>query len=226
MGVVEVAIVEPNTTTERHNVFERLLAERGVDGYQPEQLKRDDFGKPYLELNKRLIGYNYSSARFSTGSFGLIAIVDDCALGIDIEQWTKQPGNEVFLESIAAPEDERVRGMLGKCGHDVGIALWVIKEAALKCSGEVMLEPSHLAVSMGRDGLFAVGPSQLAKGAILECKVALYELQAKKWPDNLFLCALAVPSIHEKKVSNLKNPKFKGVNWTLSAVGHATHAKQ
>ena len=78
MGVVEVAIVEPNTTPERHNVLERLLAERGVDGYQPEQLKRDDFGKPYLELNKRLIGYSYSSARFSTGSFGLIAIVDDC----------------------------------------------------------------------------------------------------------------------------------------------------
>ena len=123
MGVVELAIVDPNTLTERHRVLAELLAGLGVEKFKPDQLTSDAFGKPYLELDKRQIGYSFSNARHEDGSFGLMALVDGFAVGVDIELWPRRSNDKDFLESIASPEDEAMLGVLSAGGYDASIAL-------------------------------------------------------------------------------------------------------
>ena len=214
--MVELAIIEPNTEVVRHLVLAELLAQRGIENFKPEQLKRDDFGKPYLDLEESLIGYSFSNARFDGGSFGLMALADGSAIGIDVELWPKRSGNQVFVESVAAPEDDVILRGLGMGGYDAGLALWVIKEAALKCSGEVMVDPRNLAVSQYRDGPFRVSPSLLAGAALQEFSVALFELRVEKWPEHLFLCGAAMPQLHSFAQKTLQKISFNAVGWQLS----------
>ena len=218
MGVVELAIVDPNTLTERHRVLAELLAGLGVEKFNPEQLMSDAFGKPYLELDKRQIGYSFSNARHEDGSFGLMALVDGFAVGVDIELWPRRSNDKDFLKSIASPEDEGVLCVLSAGGYDAGIALWVIKEAALKCLGEVMVDPRHLAVSQYRDGLFIVGPSALAGAAHLEVSVKLFELRAEKWPELVFLCGAAMHKQFSTALKDFKVSRFHCVGWQLSSL--------
>ena len=216
MGVVDLAIIEPNTLVERHRILVELLKQKGIDNFTFEQLKRDDFGKPYIELDERLIGYSFSNARFAGESFGLMALADGCAIGVDVELWPRRPNETVFLETVAAPEDKAVLRILGARGYDAGLALWVIKEAALKCSGDVMIDPRHLAVSQSCDKVLRVGPSLAARTAIPEFSVALFDLRFEKWPSHLFLCGAAVAKQHGKVLKTLKNIVSLQNQWLLS----------
>lgn len=216
MSVVEFAIVEPNTLAKRQVILAERMADKGIKNFKPGQLKYDTFGKPYLERDEGLIGYSFSNARFDGGSIGLMALVDGALIGIDVELWPRRPSDKVFLETVASPEDEAVLSVLGNGGYDAGVALWVIKEAALKCSGEVMIDPRHLAVSQSRDGLFHIGPSLTASTAIPMISITLFELRAEKWSELVFLCGAALYYESAKVTQNFRQPFFYGVGWHLS----------
>ena len=216
MGVVEIAIVEPNTPVERHRILVELLEQMGIKSFNSEHLKRNDFGKPYLALDEPLIGYSFSNARFAGGSFGVIALVEGAEIGVDVEFWPRRPSDKVFLETVAAPEDEAVLRILGTQGYDAGLALWVIKEAALKCSGDVMVDPHQLAVSQSRNNELQVGPSSAAGAPVPEFRVALFELRADKCPEHLFLCGIAVTKHFGNTLKAAKNIASHRNEWFLS----------
>jgi hypothetical protein len=84
--------------------------------------------------------------------------------------------------------------MLGSNGNDAGIVLWVLKEAALKCTGEVMTDPPHLAVAHVSRNLFRVKSSASAGAPHPEIDVCLHVLTNETNPSTMLLVGLAMPA--------------------------------
>ena len=193
MTMIDLVIVEPDEAPARDMVLSQLLAQWGIDSFQNDQLKRDGYGKPYLDLPEpRKIGYSSSHARWADGSFGLFALAENCAIGIDVEPWPKKAADAAFLETIAVPEDAASLAHLGGDGYDASTALWVIKETALKCTGEVMIDPRHLAVRRERKGTFLVSSSKMAGAPHPDIRVTLYLLQNIDLRIGLFLVGIGL----------------------------------
>lgn len=218
MTMIDLAIVEPDEASARDMVLSQLLAQRGIEDFHKGLLKRDGYGKPYLDLpGDRKIGYSSSHARWAGGSFGLIALAENCAIGIDVEPWPKKAADAAFLETIAAPEDATSLTHLGGDGYDAGTALWVIKETALKCTGEVMIDPRHLAVRRERKGTFLVSPSQMAGAPHPDIRVTLYLLQNADLRIGLFLVGIGLSASCDAGTANMNVIQKLPQSWKLNS---------
>ena len=148
-------------------------------GTEPIRLSKLSNGKPVIEATSiSKIGYSRSHARVSVGGPTAVAVIEGRDIGLDIEPWPLKDADPDFLKSIASPEDSKVLSVLSLGGHDAGVALWVIKEAALKCTGEVMIDPRDLCVSKKQHGIFQVTSSGRARAPHPDIDVRLINLSS------------------------------------------------
>jgi 4'-phosphopantetheinyl transferase superfamily len=222
---MHLGIVEPDTAPRRIEVLCEMLVTLGQSNTEKLKLVREPNGKQKLECDDgRKWHCNFSRVRNAPQIFGVVAISNETELGIDVEVWPETAADPDFLDSISTSEDAGAIQSLARLNRDAGIALWVIKEAALKCSGDVMIDPRHLTVSEFRDGIYRIGPSLLAGAPVPDVTVALFQMRALKWPDTEFLFAIALP-YHDRRIATTKLvPALTGAGWQIMALKTRTQS--
>ena len=222
---MNIAIVEPDTAGRRIEVLREMLLTLGQRSTGTISLVRESNGKQKLESHDgRKWHCNFSRVRNAPQPFGLVAISNETELGIDVEVWPDSTADADFLDSISTFEDARAIRSLASFDRDAGIALWVIKEATLKCTGDVMIDPRHLTVSPIRDGIYRISPNLLAGAPVPDVIVALFRMKALKWPKTEFLCGVALPYSDKIVDTAPTNPVFAGTGWQIMALKTRTHS--
>lgn len=178
-------------SADRHINLRRAFEHAEIDFSRFETLIQANNGKPVLvllQLGK--LGFSVSHCNETE----MIALLDeDREIGIDLEAWLQREADPAFLQTVASSEDRKAVAMLGSNGNDAGIALWVLKEAALKCTGEVMTDPLHLAVVHVSGNLFKVKSSARAMAPHPEIDVCLHVLIDETNASSMLLVGLAMP---------------------------------
>jgi phosphopantetheinyl transferase len=123
-----------------------------------------------------------------------MGLCDSMEMGLDAEIWPNMTRDKDFLHSIMAPEDEKAVARLHGLHRDTGIALWTIKEAALKCCGAVMTDPRHVAVTTAKEGWWHVSAGALAGAPIPAISVKLLSVWQDQKQDAKILVAVAIAS--------------------------------
>ncbi len=156
-------------------------------------LARQPNGKPIVLVDgaPASVGIGISHARSTEGPLVAIAMIDGYNVGLDIEPLDQAATDADFLTSVASPEDGDVLQRLARLGIDPGRALWCLKEAALKGSGEVMTDPRDLAVR-NRKVLWRITPSHRASAPTPDFDAALFRLSGPQ--ARIVLAAIALPA--------------------------------
>ncbi len=222
---MDIALVEPDTAGRRIEVLREMLLTLGQRNTETINLVREPNGKQKLVSEDGGKWYcNFSRVRNAPKSFGLVVLSGETQHGIDVEVWPESAADADFLESISTFEDARAIRSLASLNRDTGTALWVIKEAALKCTGDVMIDPRHLTVSPFRDGIYRISPSPLAGAPVPDVIVALFSIRALKWPETEFICGVALPYSDRIVETAPTNPVFAGTGWQIMALKTRTHS--
>jgi hypothetical protein len=211
--MIFIAVAELDTVTERRAALDKMFVAAGLDQAGFQAIERDASGKPYLHFEPaQHWAYSLSRFRTSLSPSAVMGVCHDVELGIDAEIWPNRTRDKDFLHSIMAPEDEKAVVRLEGLHRDSGIALWVIKEAALKCCGTVMTDPRHVAITPVKEGWWHVAPGRLAGAPIPEMSVKLLSVWQEQRPEAKILVAVAVQS--------QKMPQIKMVtpHWMCSAL--------
>nr|WP_281409318.1 4'-phosphopantetheinyl transferase superfamily protein [Microvirga terricola] len=164
-------------------------------------------GKPFLS-DGPFFNLSHSGDRI------LIAISQRFDLGLDIEHLTDAPD---ALSAALAEEDQKLLPSLSDSRGHAETILWSIKEAALKLTGEVMVDPRHLSVERRRGGGFRIVPARAAKAPLPEIFVHLIVM------DDGYVAALATyePTVTAKAalawkswpgLSSCASPAGQGLN--------------
>ncbi len=163
-----------------------------IDSLRFERVIHANNGKPVLvliQLGK--VGFSVSHCKETE----MIALLDeDREIGIDLEVWPQREADPAFLQTVASVDDRKALVKLQSNGNDAGIALWVLKEAALKCTGEVMTDPLHLSVAHVSRNLFRVKSSASAGAPHPEIDVCLHVLTSETNASIMLLLGLAMPA--------------------------------
>ena len=184
MSKIELCIVEPDTNEHRQEIVESVLKSSLNLALGSLEFWADGNGKPRLRLaGGPEIFYSFSHARNVEQRFGIAAISLDMAVGIDVELWPLGHADPDFLLAISTKEDDAALSILNLSKRNSGIALWVIKEAALKCTGKVMIDPRCLAVTYESNGIFLVRSSAIAGAPNPDVRVRLLVLRRSHFPD-------------------------------------------
>jgi 4'-phosphopantetheinyl transferase superfamily len=208
----ELALVQPDDAQTRQQVLAELVGHRGIADFQ---IRHDDLGKPHLDISQAVsLSYNFTHGRGEAHSFGVIGLSDGPAIGVDCAVWTEGIFDRDFWASIAAPEDAGLVERLGGKTHDSAVALWVIKEAALKCVGDVMIDPRHISVSSTGGGGFQIGTSSLGRKPLPHIYVQLFVLRPQNVGYARFL--IGVASLTEFSIL-----PFHGKPWTIETLATA-----
>jgi phosphopantetheinyl transferase len=164
----------------------------GIELSRFEKMSQAENGKPILVLDMSCkVGFSVSHCNKTE----VIALLDEeREIGIDLEVWLQREADLAFLQSVASSEDRKAVAMLGSNGNDAGIALWVLKEAALKCTGEVMTDPRDLAVVHVSGNVFKVKPSARAMAPHPEIDVCLHVLIDESNANTMLIVGLAMPA--------------------------------
>lgn len=210
--MIYLAVVEPDEPKTRAVVLAEQLAAMGLTA--PPEFEVGANGKPRLIAGEP-VGFSYTHIRTKQNPFGLMALIEDQDIGVDGEPWPLQAADPAFLQTIATREDEQALAALGADGRDAGIGLWVIKEAALKCIGEVMIDPRNVAVRPIGNNLFQIAQSALATALRPPIHVGVYKLSLQLMPAHLCLVALAVSAASQFEVANMNNVVFWTEHWLL-----------
>mgnify|MGYP002381324726 CR=1 FL=1 len=151
-----------------------------------------DTGKPALQLaDGQVIAYSHARVR-AEGRVAIVhALCRSHEVGLDAEIWANAALDETFLESIRCQEDARTIGLLRHTGRDVATALWVIKEAALKWSGDIMRDPRHVSVTPFSSNRFAIDASTEAGSPVPACHVDVFIASLPDFPTHIPLIAVA-----------------------------------
>ena len=186
MSLVQLALLAADENQEQD--VHDLLARMGDGPDSSFAISRAVGGKPLLQVSASgHFGFSRSHARDS--GLTLLGLVRGHDIGVDIEHWPQGGCNLAFLESVASPEDAKAVAKLGATGRDVGVALWVIKEAALKCTGEVMTDPRDLAVHRQKNGVYRVRSANRASAPHPEIDVRLFTTETM---NTVFLIGVAL----------------------------------
>ena len=199
--MIYLAVVEQDGAAKRGLVLQSLLDAAGLAEAGFQSVSRDESGKPFLQFEPgRHWGYSLSRFRTSNTPSVLMGVCDGMELGIDAEIWPNMTRDKDFLHSIMAPEDDKAIARLQGLPRDTGIALWTIKEAALKCCGAVMTDPRHLAVTAAKEGWWHVSAGALAGAPIPEISVKLLSVWQDQKQDAKILVAVAVASLRMPQI--------------------------
>ncbi len=193
MNKIEICIVEPDSIEQRQQIIEGIIKSSFDLEIGSLKSQTDESGKPRLRsIGGDEIFYSFSHARKVDQPFGIGAISWDTEVGIDVELWPTGHADPDFLKAISTKEDEAAMAILNLRKHDSGIALWVIKEAALKCTGEVMIDPRYLAVTYQGAGTFLVQSSALAGAPHPDIRVRLFVLRGSHLPHEQFVIGISM----------------------------------
>ncbi len=176
------------------------------------EIIRDAKGKPYRRLSTNVLaGVSFSHVRQAKPPFSVVAVCDDPIIGIDAEIWPSGQADPAFLASVASVEDKPILAKLAPLHFDPARFLWVVKEAALKASGEVMVDPRDLAVKMSRNGHIKVSTSRRATAPFEEIGVRILQLRPREG-DETVLLAVAAAGKDAMKIA------FSEPDWTLQTI--------
>ena len=215
MNAIHLSIVEAAVPLDKalRGLFDQLGIGHGVEIKPTRAIN----GKPILDVSSLpAIGYSRSHARIAGGEISAIALVEGRDVGIDIEAWPAHKAEASFLEAVASPEDGKALSTLVAGGRDAGVALWVIKEAALKCTGEVMIDPRDLVVSKIHKGLFAVTTSMRARAPHPDIDVRLFILESEHALNQTLLVGIALARGAHMTNRELRKIQFQNSIWSLS----------
>ena len=174
MSLIRIATFTPST---RSATLAELMTAHGLLGFEPH---KSESGKPFLRAaDGRQAGMAICHVRKASTPFSMMAVSDQAALGIDAEVWPTSESDETFLHSIAAPEDASLISKARKAGRDPVTLLWVLKEAALKASGEVMTDPRHITVNLSPKGHIEASTSASATAPLPRSILRVFELSTK-----------------------------------------------
>ena len=152
----------------------KLLHSCGLTGFEPRLAAS---GKPYLlAANGVTAGLSITHVRSAAPPFSIMAVCNLAAIGIDAEVWPKGSADAAFLASLAAFEDRPFIAKALATGRNPATLLWVLKEAALKASGEVMINPQHLTVGLSANSQIQVLPSAAATAPLPRTMLRVFEL--------------------------------------------------
>ena len=200
--MIFLAIVESDGPEARAQALSELLAASGLERLGFLGLGWLESGKPFLKFNDpQRAGYSLSKFRSGNKVSAVMALCSGHDIGVDAEIWPQPSDDPGFLASIAAPEDQKAVEVLQDWGPDAATALWVIKEAALKCCDEVAIDPRHVSVTPAKAGLWLVTPGRLAGRPFPPMTVQMVTLTGGAKPGREVLASVAVPI---EKVSQIK----------------------
>ncbi len=176
--MIGITLSSFNSAT-REATLQRLLAAEGLGDAKPH---RSPTGKPYLEAaSGAASGLAITHVRKGPTPISIMAISREALLGLDAEFWPEANADMAFLHSIAAPEDAPLIKQLASTGRDAATFLWVIKEAALKASGEVMTDPRCISVELSPNGHFWAATSRSSAKPVAEACVHIWRFSARDW---------------------------------------------
>ncbi len=180
MDDIYLTVSETCPPSSRNALINGILGFMGFKN--PEfSLLPDANGKPQMIMpDETIVGYAHSHVRGLKSTLSLIGIVRGREIGVDVEPWPAQAADPDLLKTVSCAQDSAALILLGKSGRDAAIALWVIKEAALKCTGEVMVDPCDLVVSIVSPDLFRVDSSDRASAPHPQIDVRLLEITVRQ----------------------------------------------
>ena len=184
MPLIRIATFSEST---RSATLAELIVAHGLAGSEPQ---KSESGKPYLRAaDGRMAGLAICHVRKAIIPFSVMAVSDETAIGLDAEVWPKIASDEAFLRSIAAREDAPLIARARQAGRDPATLLWILKEAALKASGEVMTDPRHITVSLSPNGHIEASTSAAATAPLPRSMLRVFELSAKTTERDVILAA-------------------------------------
>ena len=173
-----------------------LTKAQGLGKFEPQKAES---GKPFLQdIDGRQAGLAISHVRRATPPFSIMAVCEMATLGIDAEAWPKGGADEPFLTSIAAAEDANIITKALAAGRNPTTLLWVLKEAALKASGDVMMDPRHLTVGQSTNGHIQASASSVATAPLLRCMLRVFEMHTNATEQSIIL-AVGIADIDDTK---------------------------
>ena len=173
-----------------------LTLAHGLVNFTPQKAET---GKPYLlGHDSHKAGLSISHVRTATPPFSIIAVSMVPAIGVDAETSPKRCMDENFLISIAAPEDANIITKARAAGRDPATLLWVLKEAALKASGEVMTDPRHLTLGLSTNGHIQASASGAATAPLPRCILRVFEMHTNATEQRIIV-SLAIVDIGGSK---------------------------
>lgn len=184
MAIVHIATF---TAADRAEAAKALCAKIGAPGAEPAKAAN---GKPFLKSSGKMLGLAVTHLRLASPPLSLMAVSDCPGLGIDAELWPARGDDMAFLTTVSSPEDYPLVQRLHRQGRDGGRFLWVAKEAALKASGDVMTDPSHVKLQAEGNRLVATA-SRLATAPFADVRLALFATAPAPGRDP-FLLAVAL----------------------------------
>ena len=192
---------------------ERALARMISDlGLTHANLIRDDYYKPFLQTpDGQIFGLGVTHIRKVAKPFSLMAASTCPQLGLDAEVWNLASRDDVFLKSVMATEEAKLAQAVNARGQDAGVFLWVGKEAALKTSGTVMVDPRHLALRQVGANYFRTEPSKAATAPITPANVWFYTYTAPQLDQQVLLAVAVADNPQPVKSISLKAEKLPGL---------------
>jgi phosphopantetheinyl transferase len=219
MMSIHLTLVDPAPQVSGESSIRQALGAVGLTSDQAFEIRRAPNGKPWIDFeHTQVVGFSPSYTQLEGRKLALIALVHGQDIGVDVELWPDDKADKAFLDTVAAAEDTGTLVSLSKSSHDAGVALWVIKEAALKCTGDVMTDPRDLAVTARRDGLYRVSPSMRANAPHPDIDVALYSLQSKAESKAVLLVGCALPAGAHIVNGKRRPVACSGNDWILSEI--------
>ena len=175
-------------------------------------LIRDDYNKPFLQTPEgQIFGLAITHIRKAAKPFSLMAASTCPQLGLDAELWNLAPRDDVFLNSVMAKEEAKLAATLKAIRRDTGVFLWVGKEAALKASGSVMVDPRHLALRQMGPNHFRAEPSKAATAPITPANVWFYTYAAPQLNQHVLLAVAVAYNPQPVKSISLRADKLLGL---------------
>ncbi len=202
------------TATSRKPTLARLISAAGLPAAVA---VKSPTGKPYLRAaDGTSHGLAIAHLRKTNPSFSAMAVATKTQIGIDIELWPTAT-DQAFLASIAAPEDAPLIKRITALGQDPATFLWVAKEAALKASGEVMVDPRNISVKLLQNGHFYAATSASATAPVAQTHIRIWRFKVKG-SNAATLLALAVVLQAGERAGAAQQWKIHCEDWNLAPV--------
>jgi len=173
---------------------------------------RADTHKPFLqESTRKTRGLAITHIRRSIKPFSLMAVSLWPNIGIDAELWPGSGGDEVFLKSIIAPEETELATSLKAKGLDAGLFLWVAKEAALKASGMVMVDPRDIVITLIEKNYAGAAKANNSTAMVSPAQLAFFTLTAPETNETVLVALSAVKEPKAERTISIEGTKTLGL---------------